>query len=215
LKAYRLAIKLLLVVALPAALLGWALSHELIAVLGGSQYLPYAERILRVMIWYMPFGFVNSVTQYVLIALDRQRFLTRAFAIGVVFNVIANVILIERFGYMASAYVAVASEFVLLIPFCVGIRRHLARLPWLRLGLKPVIAALPLAALLILLPHHKMALSIISGLVCYGALLSLLHVFNMEEKEAVSRGLPLARIRDWAASLLARDTAREGIVKTK
>ncbi|TEU15760.1 MAG: hypothetical protein E3J25_03450 [Anaerolineales bacterium] len=206
-KAYRLAVKLLLIAALPGALLGWALSHELIAILGGSQYLPYAAPILRVMIWYMPFGFVNSVTQYVLIALDQQRFLTRAFAIGVAFNVIANLVLIDRIGYMASAYVAIASEFILLIPFLVGVHRHLGRLSWLLPALKPVLAALPMTLLLVFLPRHKMALSIAVGLVSYGVSLCLLHVFDAEEREAVKRALPLGRIRTWVAGLLARDAA--------
>jgi len=37
------------------------------------------------MIWFLPFSFVNSVTQYVLIAIDQQRFLNQGFLIGVTF----------------------------------------------------------------------------------------------------------------------------------
>jgi hypothetical protein len=101
LRAYRLAVKLLIVV-LPYwrhdRLGAWL--DEMIAVLGGSQYLPEAATMLQVMIWYMPIGFINSVTQYVLIALDQQRFITRAFAIGLAFNVVANVVLITCLGFM-------------------------------------------------------------------------------------------------------------------
>ncbi|MBM3188239.1 MAG: hypothetical protein FJZ90_05890, partial [Chloroflexi bacterium] len=69
LRAYVLAVKLLVVVALPLATVGWALSYPLIGLLGGSQYLPHAAWVLRAMVWYMPLGFINSVTQYVLISL--------------------------------------------------------------------------------------------------------------------------------------------------
>ena len=204
LRAYQLAIKLLLIIAVPAAVLGSALSHPLISILGGSQYLPYAADILRVMIWYMPFGFINSVTQYVLIALDQQRFLTRAFAVGLAFTVIANLVLITRFGFMASAYVAVLSELVLLIPFYIGVRRHLARIPWLRLAWKQVVSALPLAALVILLPGRRLLLSLPLGLVLYVAGLGLLGVFDGEEKEAVAHVLPLTAIRSRLANAWGR-----------
>ncbi|NLG28673.1 MAG: flippase, partial [Chloroflexi bacterium] len=57
LRAYRLAIKLLLVVALPSALVGWAAAGPLIQILGGSRYLPQGGQLLKVMVWYMPIGF--------------------------------------------------------------------------------------------------------------------------------------------------------------
>ena len=204
LRAYRLAIKLLLIVALPGALVGWALSRELITVLGGSQYLPHAAYILRVMIWYMPFGFVNSVTQYVLIALNQQRFLTRAFAIGLAFNVVANLILISRFGYIAAAFVTIASELVLFVPFHMGVRKHLTRIPWRQLAWKQVLSAIPLALMLLLLSHRYVVLSILAGLSLYGAGLSLLRVFDREEAEAVRSVLPLDRLRRGIALALSR-----------
>ena len=80
---------------------------------------------LQILVWFLPWSFVNSVTQYVLIAVNQQRFLTLAFVIGVAFNVAANLILIPPFGYVAAAAVTVASEIVLLIPFYYAVRKHL------------------------------------------------------------------------------------------
>ena len=204
LRAHRLSIKLLLIVAMPGALLGWGLSHEMITVLGGSQYLPYAANILQVMIWYMPFGFINSVTQYVLIALDQQRFLTRAFAIGLGFNVLANLIVITRFGYMAAAYVAILSEMALLIPFYVGIRKHLGPLPWVQLSWKQVASAIPMALLLALLPHRYLLLTLPAGLVLYGVGLLVLRVFDAEEQEVMEQVVSLQRIRRRLRKLVGR-----------
>ncbi|MHB1355706.1 MAG: oligosaccharide flippase family protein [Anaerolineae bacterium] len=201
-KAYRLAIKLLLSFAFPGALLGWALSYPLISILGGSQYLPYSAQILGIMVWYMPFGFINSVTQYVLIALNKQRFLTGAFAIGLAFNLIANILLIRRYGYIASAYITVASEFVLLVPFYIGIRRHLAKIPWLELLWKPIASVIPLALLLVLLPNSFKWLGIIIGLVFYMLLVTSLEVFNAEERSIVDRVLPISKLRDRLLNLL-------------
>ena len=72
---------------------------------------------LQVMIWSIPVGFVNSVTQYVLIAADQQRYLTRAFIAGVLFNLAGNLLLIPVFSYIGAAVVTILSEFCLLLPF--------------------------------------------------------------------------------------------------
>lgn len=189
LRAYRLAIKLLTAVAVGLGFVFSLAAREWIALLGGSQYLPQAAEVLRVMIWYMPLGFINSVTQYVLIALDQQRFLTRAFAIGLGFNVLANVLLITRYGYQAAAYVAIASEAALLIPFYLGVRRHLAPIPWGRLIWKIWASAAPLALLAWLLPRRYLPLALGLGLLLFMAGLHLLRAFDVNERQALRRAL--------------------------
>jgi O-antigen/teichoic acid export membrane protein len=195
LKAYELAIKLLVMFAIPMGVLISALSTELVALLGGSQYLPQAADILRVMIWYMPFGFINSVTQYVLIALGQQRYLMRAFAIGLAFNVIANVVLITRVGFIASAWVAIASELALLIPFYIGVRRSLAPIPWVALLWKLAASAAPMVLLFWLLPGHWNLLAIPLGGALYLVLLYRLGALNAEERAIAAGALPIKRLR--------------------
>lgn len=195
LRAYHLAIKLLVMAAIPLAFVGWFLADVLVGILGGSQYLPQGADILRVMIWYMPVGFVNSVTQYVLIALDRQRFLTRAFAIGLLFSFGANLLFIALYGYMASAYVTVVAELVLLVPFYVGIRRHLAPIPWARLLWRPALSAAPLALLAVLAPDGGRLPALALGLAAYAVGLVLLGALDGEERRMVGRALPLGHRR--------------------
>jgi O-antigen/teichoic acid export membrane protein len=204
LKAYRLAVKMLLIVALPAALIGGALSYELVTLLGGSDYVPQGAEILSIVIWYMPFGFINSVTQYVLIALNQQRFLTRAFAIGLLFNVVANVILIQTVGWMSSAFIAVISEIVLFIPFYIGVRRHLARIAWGQIIWKQAVSAIPLALLIAFLPHRQVLFAIPVGLVLYAVGLVVLSVFDKEERGVVGQILPVNRVRGRITAALDR-----------
>ncbi|NLD43110.1 MAG: oligosaccharide flippase family protein [Chloroflexi bacterium] len=198
LRAYRLAIKLLVMVALPVATIGWGLADVLVAILGGPQYLPQSANILRVMIWYMPIGFINSVTQYVLIALNQQRYLTRAFAWGLAFSFGANLAFIHLAGFMASAYVMVAAELVLLIPFYLGVRRYLARIPWVAILWRLVISAVPLIGLPLVLPDAQRPLALFLGLLCYVVGLAVLGVFDREERQVLARALP-ARLRPRAA----------------
>ena len=72
---------------------------------------------LQIIIWSIPFGWLNSVTNYVLIALGLERMQPRAFAVAVGFNVIANILLIPRYGFVAAGIVTILSEVVLLFVF--------------------------------------------------------------------------------------------------
>ena len=93
------------------------------------------------MIWSIPIGFVNSVTQYVLIAVNQQRFLTKAFLIGVAFTAVANLLLVPRYGYLAAAAIQIPAELSLFIPFYWAVRRYVAPMPWGRLLGGPSLAA--------------------------------------------------------------------------
>ena len=139
-RAYVLALRLLLIIALPIAFGTPFVAGGLIMVLGGAQYLPDSKIALQLIIWFLPFSFVNSVTQYVLIAIDQQRFLTRAFLIGVTFNFVANLLVIPLFSYRGAAVVTVLSELALLIPFYYAVRKHLGKLPWVSLSRLPLAA---------------------------------------------------------------------------
>ncbi|MCB9154756.1 MAG: polysaccharide biosynthesis C-terminal domain-containing protein [Caldilineae bacterium] len=172
-RAYHLAIRLLVMIALPIAVLVTLLSTLLIRILGGSAFLPDSAIALTILIWSIPIGFVNSVTQYVLIAVNQQRFLTRAFIIGVLFNIGANLVLIPRYGYAGAAVVTVLSEVSLLIPFYIAVRRHVARLPWVELLWRQLVAAAGMGATAALLRNTELVAVVLSSLVYVGLLVAL------------------------------------------
>ena len=74
-------------------------------------------------------SYVNAITQYVLIALDQQKWIAIAFALATAFNLITNIIFVPRYGYAAAATTTVLSELVLLVPFFVVARRQRVSLP--------------------------------------------------------------------------------------
>jgi O-antigen/teichoic acid export membrane protein len=92
LRVYRLGVKLLVTLASqPRSSRRWP-GRKWSWFWGGEQYLPDSMIALQLMVWSMPIGWINSLTNYVLVALDQQRYLTRAFIIGFTFNLIANLI---------------------------------------------------------------------------------------------------------------------------
>ena len=161
--AYRLSVRLLTVLSVPIAFCATILAQPLVLLVGGAEFVGIEESFtllnrtfaytggsdlaLKVVIWTIVFNFINSVTQYVLIALDQQRYLTKAFALVVLFNIGGNVLFIPLFGYVGAALVTILSELCLFIPFHIGIRRHLGPMPWLTLLWKPALGLLVMALL--------------------------------------------------------------------
>ena len=138
---YRLGTKILVLLALPIALITTVTSREMVLILGGPEYLPGAMIALRLMAWSMPIGWINSITQYVLIAVDQQRYLTRAYMLGFAFSLISNLVLMPRFGYPASAVLHIFSELILFVPFLIGLRRQLGTIGWRGILGKPLLSA--------------------------------------------------------------------------
>ena len=153
--AYHIAMRLLLLVSLPIAAgitswrprwCGWLAAQYLnvpleLTFMGRSVIIDGGSDLaLRILIWSIPIGFVNSVTQYVLIAVNQQHFLTRAFLMGVSFNIVGNLIAIPRFGYVGAAVVTIFSEFSLLFPFYYSVGKHVGVAPWARI-LGPTLGA--------------------------------------------------------------------------
>lgn len=192
-RAYILSAKVLVMVALPIAVGTTFIARELILILAGPAYLPQSMIALQLLIWYMPIGFINSVTQYVLIAIQQQRFLTKAFIIGAAFNIVSNVLLIPRYGYIAAAVVTVLSEVALLIPFYYCARKNLTALPWLEIFWRPTVAAAFMAAVMWLL-HRYVLLSVPAAAVAYCAALAAVGTFRQPDVALVMQLLP-ARLR--------------------
>ncbi len=192
-RAYVLALRLLLMISLPIAMVTTFIARPLILVLGGESFLPGSALALQILIWSIPIGFLNSVTQYVLIAVDQQRFLTRAFVIGVVFNVVANLIFVPRYSYMASAVITIFSEFSLLIPFYYAVRRYVAPVPWASVIWQPAVATAAMGAVLWVGARWSLWAAVVLSAPVYALALVALGVFRQPDMAVLLRGLPWGR----------------------
>jgi O-antigen/teichoic acid export membrane protein len=195
LRAYVLSLRLLLIIALPIAAAMPFIAEGLILVLGGAEYLPESKIALQLIIWFLPFSFINSVTQYVLIAIDQQRFLTRAFLIGVTFNIVANLIVIPTFSYQGVAVVTILSELALLIPFYYSVRKNLGPLPWLSLFWQPALASAAMIGVMWLLRDMNWLLLIPIGGIAYLVALTLVGGFHQPDMDLLRRLIPTERLR--------------------
>jgi O-antigen/teichoic acid export membrane protein len=186
----HLAVKLMFGLALPVAVATTFLAYPLINLLGGPRYLPDGAIALQLMVWFIPIGWINSLTNYVLIALDQQKAMRWAFVAGVSFNIVANLIFIPQYGYRAAAVVTILSEAVLLAAFYMLLRKALAPVPWLSLLWKFGTAGLVMAAIMAVLWPVAPLLALILGGAAYPLTLLILRPFSAWERGRFAALLP-------------------------
>lgn len=167
--SFALAAKLLLIVALPIMLSTIPLAPALIRALGGDAFLPGSAQALRVLIWFLPLSYVNGITQYVLIARNRQRSISVAFAFAVMFNLGANLALVPTYGYLAAAAVTVATEIVLFVPLSSAFSRYIGPFNWLTFAARPVFAAALMGSALYLCAPLGVVPALAIGTAAYAA----------------------------------------------
>ena len=189
--AYRLALRALLQMAIPLAVGIGLLSEPIVALVGGREYLPDSAVALSILICYLPFSYANGLTQYVLIAAGKQRMLTGAFAVALVFNLVANLLLIPRFSYVGAAWVTVASELVLLVPFRMAAASVTRRVSLRQEARTPLLATLLMAPVVWWLRDALHPLAAIPA----GAAVYLLALWSLGGIDAAQRRLLLQFVR--------------------
>ncbi|MCP4536011.1 MAG: oligosaccharide flippase family protein [Chloroflexi bacterium] len=193
-RSYRLSVKLLTMVALPVAVLTTLVATTLVGMLSGHEFLPHGAVTLQILIWSIIFGWTNSLTNYVLIALNRQRYVMVTSGARVIFTVIANLLFVGAFGYVASAWILVSGELLLAMLFYADLRRQLGPMGWGRTLGRTVVAGLAMGATVWTLTAYSFLLALLASLIVYPVALLLLRAIIPEEWAMLSPLLP-ARLR--------------------
>ena len=75
---------------------------------------------LRILALGLPFFFISALLWHLLIIYDRQKYLTYIYAAGALFNIVANLIFIPQYGYLAAATITVISEGLIMLLLAAG-----------------------------------------------------------------------------------------------
>ncbi|MCC6904566.1 MAG: oligosaccharide flippase family protein [Anaerolineae bacterium] len=193
-RSYIFSVKLLTLISLPGAVVTTLLAYALVGLLGGEQFLPAGAVALQVFVWSIPFGWINSVTNYLIIALNRQRVLTWAFIFGAVFNITVNLILIPRYSFVAAAVTTILSEFVLLAFFYLVLIGPLGPINWARILWRIAAAAGLMGTVAYLLAPVNLPVALAGSVIVYTGAIVLLKPFDADERARLAGLLP-ARFR--------------------
>jgi O-antigen/teichoic acid export membrane protein len=189
-RMYMMSLKLMLLLALPIAAYTTFLAYFLVRLLAGQQYLPNGAIALQIVIWSIPFGWLNSVTNYVLIALGLERMQPRAFTIAVGFNIVTNILFIPRFSFVAASVTTILSELVLMGVFAFYLRQRMPGVNLLSLMWRPWLITLVMVGAMYLGSQLHLIVGLVLGALIYPAGLLLLRVIGEDERKVLATILP-------------------------
>jgi len=184
---YERMLRYLLLVSIPIAVGGWMLAAPLVDLAFGPEYAASVD-LLRVLIWVIPLMFCSEFLGYVVVIAGREARVARAVVISTTVNVIANLLLIPRFGASAAAGVTLATEAVLVTQYVWLLRDQLGQIQWRALSLRPLLALFAMAVLVAFARDLPVLVTVALGGLLYGVLLLLLRVVGADEL-AFLRGL--------------------------
>jgi O-antigen/teichoic acid export membrane protein len=192
---YAMSLKLMLLLALPVAAVTHYLAVPLVQLVAGAEFLPAGAIALQIVIWSIPLGWLNSVTNYVLISLGLESKQPRAFTVAVLFNIIANFIFIPRYSYVAAGVTTILSELVLLVLFDYYLRQKMPGIQWVGLLARPFLLTTLMFGGMWLGGQVHLVVGLLIGVVIYPAGLLLLGIIGAEEKKVLGNILPHAIAR--------------------
>ena len=200
-RLYGMAIKIMLLIALPVAAVTHILAVPLVQIVAGQEFLPAGAIALQIVVWSIPLGWMNSVTNYVLISLGLERMQPRAFAVAVSFNIIANLIFIPFFSYQAAAVTTILSEVVLLMLFEFYLRQRMPGVRWGSMLARPLLLTGVMFAAMWAGAQLHIIIGLFFGMLIYPAGLFVLRIITNDERVFLAKLLPagISRRIGWTA----------------
>ena len=91
----------------------------------GSGY-QESVQVLKIVIWTVPFIYINAVLLYTLIGFNQQKRLVPLVFIVTLTNLLLNIIYIPRYGYWGASVVTLGCEIIMFTGYYYLIRKHLS-----------------------------------------------------------------------------------------
>jgi O-antigen/teichoic acid export membrane protein len=133
--------KLLFIIAIPICVGGFILSPDITKLIYGQTYQP-SFLIFRILVWFLIITMLNSLYTSSLIAGKRNKDYVWAIGIGVVTNIILNIILVPIIAGKGTAIALISAEFVTFIVLIYK-TKPLAQIKFILINvIKPIIATI-------------------------------------------------------------------------
>ncbi len=172
-------VKYMFVIALPLVTYGIVLSQFFIQKFFEADFIE-AVLALQILFFGIAFQFPNWMLNTILISINKQKKILYFGFIGLLLNIILNLILIPRFTYEGAAVATVLAEALMFLCAIVYLYRHYVRIPLMNVIVKPVLAT-GIIAVIFLTIHISTILLILLSTVFYCLMIYLLKVFDKQE----------------------------------
>ncbi len=174
--------KLMILIAVPIGVGTVFIANKVIIIIYGDQFIG-AIIALQILIWSTVLTFARSPLERLLESTNRQLLITKVFIIGVIFNVILNLIFIPKYSYIGAGIITVLTDALILsLLFYVTRNFKILVSKEIRINiLKIIIASLVMGIILKYLSNLNVFLLILIGTMIYSALILLLRIVDDDE----------------------------------
>lgn len=160
-------------IGIPVAVASLLLAPRTIDFLYGPDFAPVVLTY-QLLIVVIPVRMLGHTFSLSLAATDNQTPRTVAVSVAAVLNVVLNLYFIPRFSYLGAAVTTVICESALLVAYAVLLRRVAGRSELLRSNFWPVLASVPMAAVILLTREENVLVSAAAGIAVYAAAVTAL-----------------------------------------
>ncbi len=171
----------MIALAIPVSVGAFVLAHKMTITFFGQAFAPAAPALwllvaaVAVLFIYVP---VNSI-----IISQKTKTATAITGFTLLFNLILNLLLIPKFGFVAAAVITLGSELFQLIGYTFIVQTKIISFPYFSSFLKPVAAGIVMGAAIYYLRDHNLWLLIALGGGIYAVALWALRFFRAEDRE--------------------------------
>ncbi len=178
---YNRVLRYLMLISLPIAVGGTILAVQIIFFLYGKDYAP-SIIALRILIWVLPFMYASEFLGYVIVIANKEARVVRAVIISTSFNILFNIILVPKYGYIAASVMTVLTEVVLVGQYAYYLRNQLKGLNLFQNVVRPLFSALLMGVVVFSL-HTRLNLifNIIIGIAIYTIVAFVIGLIGQEE----------------------------------
>lgn len=175
-------LKTMLLIAIPMGVGTVLIAKKVIILIYGTQFLG-AVIALQILIWSVVLIFARSPFERLLESTNMQLIITKVFIIGVIFNIILNLIIIPKYSYIGAGLVTVLTDTIalgLLIFATKSVGLSISKNIKISL-FKILIASLGMGITLKYLLNLNVFILIIIGTIIYVLSLLILRIFDNDE----------------------------------
>lgn len=193
---WQRSVKYLLIVSLPIAM-GTSILADRIILLFYPASFSASIIALKILIWTLPWIFVNAINMRVLYATDRQKEAMVVALLSMLLNILFNLILIPKLSYIGASLSTFLVEVInVSIYFLLVLKLLNLKLKIKKLLPKPLLAAIIMGAFIFYLKFLNLAVLITAGAFSYAVLLFVLRVFDEEDKRLMRKLIPAIGLKN-------------------
>lgn len=180
---FRRAFDFLSLASLPLIAGTVVLATPVMVLIAGSEFI-LSGLVLKILIFALGGAFLNSVMIYTIIAANQQKRLVVPYIFAVVFNIVANFLVIPHYSYFGAAATTVATELFVLIISMYIVGKYLKISPAWTVFSKAMLASVIMGVIIFYIKLHVVWVALI-GIAIYTVLILITKAINKQDILAI------------------------------